>query len=130
MTNAENSPSASSPLRRWWSVAIGVAVFILILVVYETVLTSWLGGEMMSTPSSGLALITALGGLIGGFLGASAGQLVARDMDKKMFLYSATAALVVVIRIGGSRAGFDGATLLQAVTLLIGGFVGLRAGSR
>ena len=106
MTSVENSPAGTSSLRRWWSIAIGVTIFVGLLLVYQVLLSRVLGPDTTDHLTSGFALLEVVGGFVCGYVGAACGRLVARDMDKKMFLYSATAVLgSVLIRVADRCVG-------------------------
>ena len=135
MTSVENSPAGTSSLRRWWSIAIGVTIFVGLLLVYQVLLSRVLGPDTTDHLTSGFALLEVVGGFVCGYVGAACGRLVARDMDKKMFLYSATAVLVVVVLIvvaliSASPVGFTLGVAITALALVIPAFIGLKAGTQ
>lgn len=135
MTSIENGPTGTSSGRRWWSIAIGSAVFLVLLLAYQALLNRIFGPSDADQLTSGFALLEVVGGFISGFIGATCGRLIASDMDKKMLVYVATAALVIVtlIMVAGisnSPAGFTFNAALVALALVIPGFIGLRAGAR
>jgi hypothetical protein len=127
--------AGSSPLRRWWSIAIGVAVFIVILLIYQYVLNQLLHPTESDHLTSGYALLEVVGGFISGFVGASCSKLIAWDIDKKIFLYTGTAALIVLalIVVAAISATPDGLTfnaILVGLAIVIPGYLGLKAGAR